>query len=142
MLESVSTGRRDVITLGDKARTAGFGPFLRFVPCDFDMPARDLPSRAYPLAERRGDDATYVVNLHDSMSGYSESADGTIVPIEELRGRAHALSGVCSYELGAEETLYIHHGALTLQARYVRRTPFIPPPLARRYVRDARERSE
>ncbi len=129
VLDTVNVHDRPVVTMGDEAVTSGAAIFKRFVGCDIDVPARNLPARAYPLAVSTGEGATYSVNIHSSMGGRLERADGTVYEIDEVRrgGEPGELPEVMRVPLEAEETLYLEHGKVILQLRYVRRTRFIPP---------------
>ena len=132
VLDTLNVYRQPVVTMGDEPVTKGVGLFKRFVGCDIDVPAKQLPERAYPLAEAiGGDGAHYGVNVHRSMEGRLERADGAILDLDEVRRRGESgpMADVVRVPLEAEETLYLSHGQLTLQLRYVRRTHFIPPGL-------------
>jgi pSer/pThr/pTyr-binding forkhead associated (FHA) protein len=130
VLETLNFETQKRITMGDKAQTKGLGPFAKYLGCDIDVPAKTLPDRAFPVAEATGAPGTnYCINVHSSFGGRLERADGAVVPIAEVmsRGKPSGLPDVWSVPLLAEDTLYLQHGALTLQFRYIRRTKFIAP---------------
>jgi len=130
VLETLNFETQKLITMGDKAQTTGWGPFTNYLGCDIDVPAKSLPNRAFPIAESTGAPGTnYNVNIHSSFQGRMERADGAVLSIEDVvsRGQPAGLPEVWTVPLLAEDTLYLQHGALTLQFRYIRRTKFVPP---------------
>ena len=130
VLETLNFDTQQTITMGDKARTSGWGPFTKYVGCDIDVPAKTLPDRAFPIAESTGLGGTdYSVNIHNSFGGHLERADGAVLSIDDVvnRGEPAKMAEVWNVPLLAEDTLYLEHGELTLQLRYIRRTTFISP---------------
>jgi len=130
VLETLNFTDQNIVTMGDKARTAGWGPFTRYVGCDIDVPAKTLPDRAFPIAVRSGSAGTdYLVNIHSSFTGHLERADGSVLSIEDMkaRGGPAKLPEVWSVPLLAEDTIYLQHGGLTVQLRYIRKTLFVAP---------------
>jgi hypothetical protein len=131
VLEAFNVYDQKQITMGDEARTSGWGPFTRYIGCDIDVPAKSLPVRVYPIAEHMGSDgANYAINIHETFTGRLERADGSVVELSDLvkRGERSSLPGVWKVPLLAEDTLYLRHGEVLLQIRYVRRTRFVAPP--------------
>lgn len=133
VLDTVNVDAQPAVTIGDAARTRGWGPFKALVACDLQMPARNLPARAFPIVERTGQGAAYTINLHGSFAGYVERVDGSVEAVDDLRRSPDCdshptLADVVRYELMPEETVYVQHGHLTLQVRYVRKTAFVPTP--------------
>ncbi len=137
VLDTVTVTDQPKVTLGDERRVAGFGPLQRVVRCDLEVPSKGLPSKTHVLAERQGPHGVvYQLHLSRGMSGRVERADGLVVSLELLFQGQHGGepdgSGGVSYMLRAEETVYISHGELMLQIRYVRRTRVVPLPLSSR----------
>ncbi len=133
VLDTVSVTDRPVVTMGDERRVSGFGPFQKIVRCDLEIPSRGLPQKSYPLAEALGSGggANYQINVPDSSDGRLERADGQVVLLGALRDRMEPSDVVASkaYLLQPAETLFLQHGHIVFQIRYVRRTGLIPVAL-------------
>lgn len=138
VLDTISVKHERSVCLGDAPGLSGFAALLGTAAPYIDLPNWSLPTDGYPLAEStREDGASYLINLHASFDGYLEHADGRRVRLAALRGTPAAsphptLPEVVAYRLGAEETLYLSHGPVLLQLRYVREAELErPPPLDR-----------
>lgn len=130
ILETFNEYDKPAVTMGDRATTKGWGPFAQYVGCDIDLPAKNLPDRAFPIAESMGKNGcNYAINIHTSFGGRLERADGSVIPLDELysRGDRSNMADTWRVPLLAEDTLYLEHQGVILQIRYVRRTKFIPP---------------
>jgi hypothetical protein len=135
ILQTLDAGDRPIVTIGDAPKIEGFGPLARFVPCDLDLPSRGLPAARYPIAISSGT-GSWRIAIHESFGGTLLRKNGACVPIAEVmesigveRGE---LPGTWMYPLADDETLYLAHGELTLQLRYVKKTRFVPMPLLER----------
>ncbi|MFO0728670.1 MAG: AgmX/PglI C-terminal domain-containing protein [Myxococcota bacterium] len=121
------------VTMGDEPLLTG-AVIKKLVRCDIEVPSKGLPVPRYPLAVSQSQSgATYGITLHASMSGHVEKLDGTIIPLQDLvqagRGIERGeLPETWVYQLQPEETVYVNHGMIILQLRYVRQAKFIPPP--------------
>lgn len=138
VLDTISVRTDKAVCLGDAPGLSGFAALLGTAAPYIDVPIWSLPTDGYPLAEStREEGASYFINLHSSFDGYLEHADGRRVRLDALRGTPAAsphptLEGVVAYRLGAEETLYLTHGPVLLQLRYVREAEIqVPPSLQR-----------
>lgn len=138
VVETLNETNKPVISMGDELKVVGWGPLKRVERCDIEAPTRGLPTQSFPVAVSTSPEGcSYTITLHDSFSGYVEKLDGTTIALSDLvqggRGVSRGeLGGTYSYNLNAEETLYITHGLLTLQIRYVRRARLMPLPLIER----------
>lgn len=138
VLDTISAKHEKTVCLGDAPGLSGFAAVLGTAAPYIEVPTWSLPTDSYPLAEATRDEgASYFVNLHSSFDGYLEHTDGRQVRLDALRrspaASPHpALPDVVRYRLGAEETLYLSHGPVLLQLRYVRETEVeLPPSLDR-----------
>jgi hypothetical protein len=126
------------LTLGDRQAIVGRGPFKRHFGCDLPAPRWQLPTAAFPIARSLGSTGVcYEIGLHRSFVGVVERSDGTVIRIEDLTPAGHRMSSrgmaqTVYYELDSEESVYLIHGDLTLQIRYVPRAEFRSPPLRER----------
>lgn len=134
VLDTITVHDQPMVTMGDEVGHVGFGPFRRFKGCDIDAPTRGLQTRAFPVAVSQSQTgATYKINIASAFTGYIERADGSRQTVEELLSSGRGVesgdvSDARGYHLAAAETLYLNHGGLTLQIRYVRRQKFVAPP--------------
>lgn len=134
VLDTITVHDQPTVTMGDEAKSQGFGPFKKFKGCDIDAPTRGLATREFPLAVSQSQTgATYKINIASSFTGYLERADGFRQTVQELLAAGRNIDSgdvpeARGYNLQPAETLYLTHGLLTLQVRYVRRQKFIPPP--------------
>jgi len=133
VLKALTATTEPIVTMGDQENIIGWGPFKSLETCDLDVPSRGLPAQRYPIAVSRSKTgASYAITLHSSFSGHVEKLDGTIISLQEIvaggRTERGELPDTWLYSLNAEETLYVKHGLLTVQARYVRKNKL--PPVA------------
>lgn len=138
VIDTLNVTNQPLITLGDEPKIEGWGPFKHVVRCDIDAPSKGLPAHRYPFAiSNSAEGCSYGITLHASFSGYVEKADGTTYALSDVvqsgkgidRGE---LPETWVYALKPEETLYVTHGLLTMQVRYVRRARFVAAPLFER----------
>lgn len=127
VLRTVNVTDEPLVTMGDQELVVGWGPFKQLKTCDLEVPSKGLPMPRYPIAVSQSKSgATYGITLHTSFAGHIERTDGALISLADLvqSGRAPAgeLPDTWVYTLKPEETLYVKHGLLTVQARYVRRT--------------------
>lgn len=127
VLRTLNVTDEPLVTMGDQELVVGWGPFKQLKTCDLEVPSKGLPMPRYPIAVSQSKTgATYGITLHTSFAGHIERTDGTLISLADLvqSGRAPAgeLPDTWVYTLKPEETLYVKHGLLTVQARYVRRT--------------------
>lgn len=128
VLDTLNVVDKPVVTLGDERKTTGWGPFQQLVRCDIEVPSKGLPSPTFVLATSLSPQGcSYGINIPSSFTGRLEKADGTAIPLTELRGVERDGPGVSRYNLGPAETLYLEHGGVSFQLRYVRRARLIPP---------------
>lgn len=138
VLDTVSAKTERRVCLGDAPGLSGFAALLGTAAPFIELPTWSLPTDGYPLAEStREEGASYFINLHASFDGYLEHADGRRLRLGAVRSSDAAsphptLADVVAYRLGAEETLYLSHGPVILQIRYVREAEIdLPPSLDR-----------
>lgn len=128
-LEVRHFSEQEVVTLGDEpAPGRGGAP----VPCDLEAPALALPLGRYPLFRRRPD-GRYDLVLHQSLSGVLFRPGGAEIPLGAGSSFPPAdLPGSSIVPLEPGDFLWLVHGTLRLEARYVRRAQYQPPPLLER----------
>jgi hypothetical protein len=138
VVDTLNVFNKPVVTMGDEPKIEGYGPFKQLIRCDIDAPSKGLPSQSFPVAVSNSQEGcSYGITLHSSFSGYLEKADGSTLALSDLvqGGRGIERGGepeTWVYAINNEETLYVTHGHLTLQIRYVRKTRFVPAPLFER----------
>lgn len=134
VLDTINVFDQPVITMGDEPKVEGAFIWKKLVRCDVEVPAKGLPTPRFPLAVNGAKEAcAYSITLHASFSGHIERQDGTVVSLQEIVAAGvgiepGSLHDTFLYTLQPAETLYVKHGMLTLQIRYVRRQRFVPPP--------------
>ncbi len=128
-LEVRHFSEQEVVTLGDEPAPGRRGAPL---PCDLEAPALALPLGRYPLFRRRTD-GRYDLVFHHSLSGVLFRPGGVEIPLGagtsfppgDLPG-----SSIVPFEPG--DFLWLVHGTLRLEVRYVTRAQYHPPPLLER----------
>lgn len=134
VLDTLTVFDQARVTLGDERKVKGWGPFQKVERCDVEIPSRGLPAASFVLAEAQATGASeYRLNLPRGTTGHIDRVNGTHRNLNDVLSAGDATDpSFVSYDLQAEETVFVNLGDITLQIRYVRRTAVPPLPWSER----------
>jgi hypothetical protein len=135
VLDTVTVHDEPSVTAGDARTVTGWGPLQQVQRCDLEIPSRGLPVDSFVLAQAVGKvGGTYDLQWPQGLSGRVERADGSVHELSELAAHGAFEEGdapeLVRYALRPAETVFVEHGPITLQMRYVRRTQVAAVPLS------------